>query len=59
MGAGASSEYGLPVGIELANTIASLMRFEFDFGQLQEGDRKILNVLKHKFNNQVLRQAAV
>ncbi|MBT5868651.1 MAG: hypothetical protein HOH38_07430 [Nitrospinaceae bacterium] len=52
VGAGASSEYGLPVGIELANTIASLMRFEFDFGQLQEGDRKILNVLKHKFNNQ-------
>jgi hypothetical protein len=51
VGAGASAEYGLPVGVELANTIASLMQFEFDFGTLQQGDNLILNVLKHKFNN--------
>jgi len=41
VGAGASSEVGLPVGSKLATLISDLMRFEFDFGQMTKGDGEI------------------
>jgi hypothetical protein len=45
IGAGASKEAGLPVGEELAETIASLMYFEFDFGQRTKGDDVFLRAM--------------
>jgi hypothetical protein len=56
VGAGASTEYGLPVGTKLANIIASLMKFEFDSGIYRKGDRLILNILRShsKNSNEVL-----
>jgi hypothetical protein len=50
MGAGASAEFGLPVGIDLADTIARLMRFEINCGLVKNGDPFILNVLNNKSN---------
>lgn len=41
VGAGASSEVGLPVGSELATRISDLMRFEFDLGRMTKGDGEI------------------
>ncbi len=41
VGAGASSEVGLPVGSELATRISDLMRFEIEFGQMTKGDDEI------------------
>ncbi|CCB65236.1 hypothetical protein [Hyphomicrobium sp. MC1] len=46
VGAGASSEVKLPVGEELANEIASLLRYKFDFGRLETGDPTFLDHLR-------------
>ena len=45
VGAGASKEAGLPIGSELAEQIARLLTYRFDFGQLQSGDEVFLRVL--------------
>lgn len=38
LGAGASFEFGLPVGETLKDQISKLLRFSFDFGNLKSGD---------------------
>ncbi len=47
IGAGASKEVGLPVGVELAAQARKLLTFKFSFGRIEEGDyefhREILN----------------
>jgi hypothetical protein len=48
VGAGASAEYGLPVGTDLAITIARLMRFEINCGHVQNGDPYIHRVFQYK-----------
>lgn len=47
VGAGASKEADLPVGEELANTIASLLHFEFEFGQRTKGDETFFRAMVH------------
>jgi hypothetical protein len=47
IGAGASLEAGLPLGVELANKISSKLKFRYDFGRLVEGDDQFVYALKH------------
>lgn len=51
VGAGASKEFGLPVGEQLAKSISQLLYFEFEFGQLQAGDHEFLSALRRGFNS--------
>ncbi len=51
VGAGASAEFDLPVGSDLASKIASLMSFTFDYKGLENGDHVILEAWKHHFND--------
>lgn len=46
IGAGASKEYGLPIGEELKKTISNYLNFHFDNGSLTRGDTKIFRVLQ-------------
>jgi hypothetical protein len=47
VGAGASSEVGLPTGANLKNAIGGFLDFQLsDFGKLEEGDSLIFNALK-------------
>ncbi len=48
VGAGASSEFGLPLGVKLADQIAKKLHFKFDYN-LVEGDSEFLNALRQKF----------
>jgi len=50
VGAGANAEFGLPVGVDLAKTIARLMRFDINPGISFNGDRSILEIFKHNSN---------
>jgi hypothetical protein len=43
LGAGASFEAGLPVGVELKNNISKLTRYRMKFGEIDSGDRVFLN----------------
>jgi hypothetical protein len=45
LGAGASFEFGLPVGETLKETISKLLRYSFDFGNLKSGDPLIYNAI--------------
>jgi hypothetical protein len=49
--AGASAEYELPVGNELASTIASLMKFDDPSGQQNKGGNYIINVVRNQTNH--------
>lgn len=51
VGAGASAEFGLPMGSELANRIAGLMRFEFEAGQRRSGDNKLYDSWRYRFRD--------
>lgn len=46
VGAGASKEFGLPVGSELKQKIASLLDIRFDFNQQMSGDYQIRSALE-------------
>lgn len=46
VGAGASKEFGLPVGSELKQKIASLLDIRFDFNQQKSGDYQIRSALE-------------
>ncbi len=46
IGAGASKEFGLPVGSELKQKIASLLDIRFDFNQQKSGDYQIRSALE-------------
>lgn len=47
VGAGASKELDLPTGPELADRIANLLYFEFDFHEPSKGDRKFYHAMRH------------
>ena len=49
LGAGASAEIGMPLGVKLAETIAESLYFEFDFDRLKKGDDRIYWCLKSAF----------
>jgi hypothetical protein len=52
IGAGASAEYGLPLGSILKDRIASAVRYRFkEDGPLQDGDETVLNAIKRQFNS--------
>ena len=51
VGAGASKEVGLPVGSELASSIAALLTFRFDFGSLAQGDATFFQTLRRHFTD--------
>ncbi len=46
VGAGASKEFGLPVGSELKQKISSLLDIRFDYNQQKSGDYQIRNALE-------------
>jgi hypothetical protein len=46
VGAGASKEFGLPLGSELKQKIASLLDIRFDFNQQKSGDYQIRSALE-------------
>lgn len=46
LGAGASFEFGLPVGETLKDLISKLLRFSFDFGTLKSGDPLISSAIQ-------------
>jgi len=53
IGAGASVEYGLPLGSTLKERIASAVRYRFkEDGLVQDGDESLLNAIKQQFNNE-------
>ena len=49
VGAGASFELGLPLGIKLAENIAAKLHFKFDYGRMTEGDDRFFSALQQKF----------
>lgn len=49
VGAGASAEFGLPIGATLIKQIAHSLRFRFEHGQLKEGDYEISSFIRSKF----------
>jgi hypothetical protein len=51
VGAGASSECGLPTGYQLKEAIAGGVRFQFDAGGLSKGDKDLLDILQARFSN--------
>ena len=54
MGAGASFEFGLPLGMGLAEKIATKLHFEFDHG-LTKGDGEFFAALRQNFpDNNIL-----
>lgn len=46
VGAGASKEFGLPIGSELKQNIASLLDIRFDWNQQKSGDYRIAEALR-------------
>jgi hypothetical protein len=52
VGAGASSEFGLPLGALLAQQIAKKLYFEFDYSQLKSGDYHLFSLLQQAFQDQ-------
>src|ERR1700730_14244962 len=46
IGAGASAEFGLPIGSVLKERVAKALAFTFDFGVLQAGDQRIFKLLR-------------
>jgi hypothetical protein len=53
IGAGASAEYGLPVGDTLKNGIAKSLRFRFDFGRQKSGSPQLLRILMRRFKDEI------
>lgn len=51
IGAGASAEFGLPIGFELAERISKRLYFRFDFGRLEQGDERFLDSLRRGFRD--------
>lgn len=51
IGAGASEEFGLPVGWKLLNAIKQNSKFRFDYG-LKEGVADIFNAINQRYDNQ-------
>lgn len=51
VGAGASNEFGLPLGTKLAEQIAAKLHFKFDFGNLIEGEHKFFSALRQNFKD--------
>jgi hypothetical protein len=52
IGAGASVEYGLPLGPALRDRIAAAVRYQVKEGNRLEGDETLLNAIKRQFNNE-------
>jgi hypothetical protein len=53
IGAGASAEYGLPLGSALKDRIASAVRYRYkDSGVLQDGDETLLIAIRRQFNSE-------
>jgi hypothetical protein len=53
IGAGASVEYGLPLGSTLKDRIASAVRYRFkEDGLLQDGDETLLIAIRRQFKNE-------
>jgi hypothetical protein len=53
IGAGASAEYGLPLGSNLRDRIAAAGGYRFkDDGLLQDGDETLLNAIRQRFNSE-------
>lgn len=49
VGAGASKEFGLPLGSELAGGIASALNYDMDhFGRMQGGNSEVLRALQRE-----------
>jgi hypothetical protein len=51
VGAGASKEAGLPVGVELAEQISQLLTYRFDFRGLESGNPEFLRWLQRHFRD--------
>src|SRR5262249_46960910 len=51
VGAGASSECGLPTGHQLKEAIAGGVRFQSDAWELSKGDKALLEILQARFSN--------
>lgn len=51
VGAGASHEAGLPLGVDLTKAIAKLLDFETDHFQIKSGDHQIYEVLRQLANS--------
>ena len=49
VGAGASKEFGLPIGVELPKSIAQVLSFDIDaFGEVEGGDADIRNIARRQ-----------
>jgi hypothetical protein len=58
VGAGASCEYGLPLGSALKSSAAQKLRFIFQHGRLTSGDQDLLNhIRRHTRNDQTRNNA--
>ena len=51
VGAGASFEFGLPLGAKLAQNIAEKLHFEFDYNGLVKGDESFYSALRQNFSD--------
>lgn len=49
VGAGASSEVGLPIGTDLAGTIAKMFTWRTDFGRVVEGDERFITQFARQY----------
>ena len=54
IGAGASSEVGLPLGTRLAEQISELLNYRFEFSRLEHGDATFLEALRTHIKNHEL-----
>ena len=52
VGAGASFEFGLPLGTALAEKISAKLHFKFDMWRLIEGNEDFLSALRQKFSDE-------
>ena len=51
LGAGASFELGMPLGVTLAVQIADYLKFKFDYGRIIEGNFDLFEALRSQFSN--------
>lgn len=51
LGAGASFELGMPLGITLAEHIADYLKFEFDYDRMTKGNFDLYDALRSHFSN--------
>jgi hypothetical protein len=52
VGAGASFEFGLPIGATLAQKISQKVNFKFDFHSQTSGDRDLFDSFRRRFNGE-------